>query len=250
VEENGDQEEEGRETKPKILRDMATLYQTEPCRRTRGGRTKSVVHRYFEKVKMDDGKFKHRCFNCGNFVSPQAQRMRNHLMKCRGKDKSIVSKLLKKTRVPDSNKGTPPKTKMGRTADCVRLLFTETKSPEGYLKMKCNNCGALVSPQADRMKKHLKNRCGEDSKLPPLSKKELEEYEDEDEDSDDSDFSLSSEDESPKRKSSLRSLTSSSATSSQQQNNSTPDDNPSHSSRQVQSTTSNSNTSALNFTGS
>lgn len=33
--------------------------------KNKGGRQKSIVHKYFDRVKATDGKLKHKCQNCG-----------------------------------------------------------------------------------------------------------------------------------------------------------------------------------------
>jgi len=130
------------------------------------GRRKSIIHKYFDKVKAEDGKLKDKCHTCGNFVSSQAQRLKKHLLKCRGKDSSImhiISKLQVAKYTPSSNDNRP-----GRKTDIVRLAFEHAKDANGYNKMKCLNCGELVSNQPSRMRNHL-NRCsGESEKHPQV----------------------------------------------------------------------------------
>ncbi|CAL8111347.1 unnamed protein product [Orchesella dallaii] len=165
----------------------------------KGGRKKMKIWKYFETVKVRNGKFSARCHLCSNLVSARAPRMVEHRIKCsrmsesqragvkkrRPRRKGVDStvKRLKQEESDNDNSSSninntedtvekepfaiettgehssSQKTTIGRHLDLIWAYFTIVQM-DNLKKAKCIACGQIVSPKAGRMRIH-KSVCPE-----------------------------------------------------------------------------------------
>lgn len=161
------------------------------------GKPKSQIHKYFEQIQGKfndqlfyfnfqylqfsisgtDGKIRAKCYTCQEFVSNQAQRLKNHFAKCSSSNKlNMDSKVVKRLTTvgfkrPSGTGGGEGTIKMGRKLDRVRELFDQAYDENGCIKQKCSHCGHLVSNQSGRMRKHIEKCDGHPESLSPSSSK-------------------------------------------------------------------------------